>query len=174
MENLKCGKCCACEKEDETVRNFITLDKKTPVTPGGWGCFVCGLPPEGAIAVLCDDCLDHWTSGKRELKFACLGYPGANRRIEFAELTTNFAHDLSKHPEAEAMNFIETACADENLNWDLALAHFREIRSFYQELSETFGANTSLALEHVFKPLSARYHSGERTQQLYEQMMNLS
>lgn len=87
--------------ESDSVRNAITLNKKSPETKGGWGCFVCDLQPFGAVAVLCDDCLDKFFDQKIEIKFACLGYPGENRRIEIEKLTEDFDHDLSKHPEEE-------------------------------------------------------------------------
>jgi hypothetical protein len=99
MDNLNLGKCCCCEKENETVRNAITLDKKSPVTPGGWGCFICDLPPQGAVAVVCDDCLEKIMIKESKIKFACLGYPGENRRLEIEKLTEDFSHDMSKHPE---------------------------------------------------------------------------
>ena len=104
MENESLGKCCICETENESVRNLITLDKKIPDESlrGGWGCFVCGLPAHGAVAVLCDECLNlEIESGKEpmEVKFACIGYPKENRRVEIEKLTTDFRHDLSKHSE---------------------------------------------------------------------------
>jgi len=106
-EDLKLGKCCICEQENESVRNLITLHKKSLDEKGGWGCFTCGLPSRGAVAVLCDDCLDKTTGDKAvEIKFACLGYPGENRRIEMDKLTEEFDHDMSKHPEENRMNFI--------------------------------------------------------------------
>ncbi len=99
MENLNLGKCCSCEKEHPSVRNAITLDKKTPEAKGGWGCFVCDLEPLGAVAVLCDECLDKMVQNQTVIKFACLGYPGENRRIEIEKLTEEWKHDMSKHPE---------------------------------------------------------------------------
>ncbi len=111
MENdtAKLGKCCICETENESVKNLITLHKKIPDSEknGGWGCFVCGLPASGAVAVLCDDCLDKTIAKKVEIKLACLGYPGENRRIELDKLTEEFDHDLSKHPEErDAINVL--------------------------------------------------------------------
>src|SRR5215204_6029544 len=108
-ENLSLGKCCLCEVENESVRNIMTLHKKIPddVKNGGWGCFVCGLEPRGAVAVLCDGCLNKTIDdSKTEIKFACLGYPGENRRIEMEKLTEDFDHDMTKHPEENQMNFI--------------------------------------------------------------------
>ena len=101
-DDLKLGKCCICELENDSVRNMMTLDLKTlPGEKGGWGCFQCGKPAEGAVAVLCDECIDKYFVKKVEIKFACLGYPGENRRIEIEKLTESFEHDMSKHPEAE-------------------------------------------------------------------------
>ena len=100
MENLNLGKCCYCEQTGESVRNVITLDKKLPVkSTGGWGCFVCGLPPEGAVAVVCDDCLDKFVENQIALKYACVGDPGENQRIAVEELTETFEHDPSKHKD---------------------------------------------------------------------------
>lgn len=106
---MNLGKCCVCETSGKAVRNIITLDKKSPETKGGWGCFVCGLPSSGAVAVLCDECLEKTSAKESEIKFACLGYPGENRRIETDKLTEDFRHDLSKHPETLS-GMIE--CAD--------------------------------------------------------------
>lgn len=104
MEKMNLGKCCICETETDAVRNIISLDKKIPdeERSGGWGCFVCGLPARGAIAVLYDECLDK----KLEIKWACLGYPKENRRIEIEKLTVPFGHDLSKHSEENNQDFI--------------------------------------------------------------------
>lgn len=108
-EDTKLGKCCICEIENESVRNVMTLHKEIPPEEknGGWGCFVCDRPARGAVAVLCDDCLDN-TMGDQpvEIKFACLGYPGENRRIEIEKLTVDFDHDMSKHPEENQMFFV--------------------------------------------------------------------
>lgn len=59
------------------------------------------------------------------------------------------------------------------LDWDKALAHFREIRSRYQQLVGTPGVNAALALEHVFQPIAKRYYDGERSQQLFDEMMSV-
>lgn len=60
----------------------------------GWGCFVCGLPLNGAVAVVCDDCLE---SGA-EFQFVCTGYPGEDGRTPIGELSDEvFEHDLEVH-----------------------------------------------------------------------------
>jgi len=50
MDSL--GSCCACGKPDDgSVRNVLCLAFEAPKGFNGWGCFVCGIPSKGAIAV---------------------------------------------------------------------------------------------------------------------------
>jgi hypothetical protein len=97
-DDVKLGRCCICEVEDETVRNLLMLDKRSPEPGiGCWGCVQCELPVAGAVAVMCDRCVNELGV---EPVFACLGAPEENRRIPIAELPPeHFDHDLSKHPE---------------------------------------------------------------------------
>jgi len=90
------GSCCGCGS-DENVRNVIMLPKKAPRPDGAWGCVVCGLPNEGAIAVMCDACIDT----KQEPIRACFGAPGKNNRIDISKLVGDHEHDNSKHKEDE-------------------------------------------------------------------------
>jgi hypothetical protein len=94
-EPIDFGPCCFCEKTGPTVRNLIMLDKRAK-TPGNgcWGCLQCGLPLEGATAILCDQCID---AGCPPL-WAIVGEPAAGLRIPTSELTEPFEHDMSKHP----------------------------------------------------------------------------
>jgi len=92
------GTCCGCGGSIN-VRNIIMLDKRATVEGFGWGCFQCGLPMAGAVAVLCDACL-----GILEPKFACVGYPSENKRVPVEELTEAFEHDMSKHPRGKDVN----------------------------------------------------------------------
>lgn len=50
------GPCCICEEKKETVQNLFMLPWTAPTKGKGWGCTVCDLPPDGAVAVLCDEC----------------------------------------------------------------------------------------------------------------------
>lgn len=94
------GDCCACGENTPSVRNIICHDLKG-VSPGsGWGCVVCGLPPDGAVSVICDSCADR----KNEIKFVCVGYPARNERLLVADCREPFAHDLRFHPEVTAQN----------------------------------------------------------------------
>ncbi|MBS3915565.1 MAG: hypothetical protein KG003_13805 [Bacteroidetes bacterium] len=61
----------------------------------------------------------------------------------------------------------------ENLDWEKAKKHFDFIRQVYLDLEGFSGVNTSFALDFVFKPLAVRYNNGERTQELFEEMMNV-
>ncbi len=96
--DLKLGICCICLTEHPTVRNVLTLNVRAPVPGSGWGCFQCGLPMDGAIAVLCDGCLGEHIENKRPISLACVGKPTENQRIPLASLTEPFRHDMSKHP----------------------------------------------------------------------------
>lgn len=94
------GPCCICEGT-EGVHNIIMLEKKAPEGPGGWGCLQCGLPSEGASAVLCEPCFGKFRAKEVSLRFAVKGYIKEKGRIPFAELTGEHKHDPSKHPELE-------------------------------------------------------------------------
>ena len=88
------GPCCNCGRVDG-VRNIVMLSRRGPTPGRGWGCVVCGLPLDGAIAVMCDDCV-----GVGEPKFVCSGYPVTPGRVPFNELSPErFDHDPAKHPE---------------------------------------------------------------------------
>lgn len=90
------GACCACGKQDETVRNLIMLPEKAPVEGTGWGCSVCGLASDGAMAVICDRCL----LNKVEIRWAINGYATGCERIERGQLVGLHEHDQALH-EAE-------------------------------------------------------------------------
>ncbi|NET37401.1 MAG: hypothetical protein F6K19_36145 [Cyanothece sp. SIO1E1] len=96
---LDLGPCCACGKHDNTVRNMLMLEKLAPVPGKGWGCFVCDLPMNGALAIVCDQCLEN----KAELKQAIYDDPAKKLRCDIEELQGHFTHDLTKHePEIRA------------------------------------------------------------------------
>jgi hypothetical protein len=73
-------------------RNF---ERRPPEPAGhGWGCIVCGLPPDGAYAVLCDTCADRYAEDPAILTTACAGYP-VEGRVAIADLPPGpFDHDL--------------------------------------------------------------------------------
>ncbi len=90
---IKLGPCCACGENLQDVRNVVMLHHRAPVPFTGWGCVVCDLPADGAVAVLCDRCL----LTHAEIKDACHGYASEGRRVSLKSLTEPFDHDRSKH-----------------------------------------------------------------------------
>jgi len=59
------------------------------------------------------------------------------------------------------------------MDWEKAKEHFDEKRKIYQDLEGRIGVNTTLALRMVFDPLALRYNKGERSQELYDEMMDV-
>ena len=60
------------------------------------------------------------------------------------------------------------------MDWDKAKAHFDEVRRQYQDMEGMPGVNTTFALRVVFDPLALRYNNGERSQDLYDDMMGIA
>lgn len=90
------GPCCNCGR-NEGVRNIVMISRRGPARGCGWGCVVCRLPLDGAIAVVCDDCID--VSPPR---FVCAGYPVTLERVAFDALSPEpFDHDPTKHPDKD-------------------------------------------------------------------------
>lgn len=87
------GSCCACGEEGPSVRNVIALQLKASVPGTGWGCFVCDLPADGAVTVVCDRCI----ADQREPVYACDGHPAAKKRIRISELVGSHKHDPATH-----------------------------------------------------------------------------
>ena len=86
------GTCCICGGR-ERVTTLLTLSVKGKVSGHGWGCVVCNLPSDGAVAVLCEICRPLYQSGEKKLLIACMGYPATEGRIPISELTTPHMHD---------------------------------------------------------------------------------
>lgn len=57
--------------------------------------------------------------------------------------------------------------------WVRAKEHFDAIMRTYTELVGTPGVAVGPALMLTFEPLLRRYNSGERTQELYDEMMGV-
>lgn len=92
---LDLGPCCACEGS-EGVRNVLMLPYRAPTPGHGWGCFQCGLPLDGAVAVICDGCM----RGQVEIKHVCTGRPAEGGRTSISLVKGHhFDHDLTRHPE---------------------------------------------------------------------------
>jgi|GEM_PF-2458748 len=62
------------------------------------------------------------------------------------------------------------------MDWDAAKKHFDEARIQYQELEGMPGmpgVNAIFALRLTFDPLAKRYNAGERTRELYDEMLSV-
>ena len=79
------------------VRNVIMLARKALEPGSTWNCFVCKPDGQGAIAVVCDDCLQK----RKEIKFAVVGYVAEKRRIPIEQLTEPFGHNVGLHEADE-------------------------------------------------------------------------
>ena len=99
IHSVNLGPCCGCETLFN-VRNSIMLDTQCAVPGRGWGCLVCSLPANGAVVVLCDECLDLYRKGQPLNTVAmskCRGNPAADGREAFDEYYGEHKHDLAKH-----------------------------------------------------------------------------
>jgi hypothetical protein len=91
------GPCCACGQSGPAVRNILMLPQKAPIAGHGWGCVQCGLPSDGAVAIVCDDCLQD--DALPPLQWACCGFPATDGRVPITELIGHHEHNLDLHPE---------------------------------------------------------------------------
>ena len=91
------GTCCACETTGESVRNLVFLPELAPVAGTGWGCVVCGLGADGAMAVICDACLD----SHAEIRFAMSGLAIGRLRIKRSMLEGVHEHNQERHRTEE-------------------------------------------------------------------------
>ena len=98
------GPCCACEKAGPH-RNIVMMHFTSPIEGVGWGCVICGLPADGAVAVLCDDCIEEGRQHQGdEIKSVVLGYPENGERIGVDEYQhRDFDHSPDLHRIYEEM-----------------------------------------------------------------------
>lgn len=99
-DKIDLGACCACQQPITTgSQTIVMFNLETPYSGTGWGCFQCGLPSNGASAVLCDSCTRGYAKGTVEIKEYIAGRPTEKKRGPIAELTKTFAHNMQFHPE---------------------------------------------------------------------------
>jgi hypothetical protein len=93
------GDCCHCLRpclEVGAIVNLIFLKQRAPVAGTGWGCKTCGIPEDGAMAVLCEEC--HKES--KPILYACIGLVIENNRVPIESLSKEpFEHNVHAHPE---------------------------------------------------------------------------
>jgi hypothetical protein len=101
------GPCCVCCCQ-ENVRNIWMLNLKGP--HNGWGCFVCHLPAQGAIAIICDLCAERdYTLRVDDLVAILDGQTKAGRApLPAINDRIPFLHDLRHHlDEAESVHWFD-------------------------------------------------------------------
>ena len=109
LDSLDLGACCACGKTGADVRNLISLPRWAPVPGTGWGCVVCGLTADGAMAVICDSCLDM----KAAIRFVVSGYLAGKERLPFDQLGGEiFGHNTRGHALFDARERYEYSYPD--------------------------------------------------------------
>jgi len=95
--------CCNCCKRGRHT-NIATLPRRALEPGKGWGCAICGLPPDGAVAILCDVCIE--LPGPP--RYACAGFLVEEERIAYTDLPPgDFEHDLEVHAADSAPLFCE-------------------------------------------------------------------
>lgn len=57
------------------------------------------------------------------------------------------------------------------MDWIKCERHFRSVMGHYGQLAGAPGVNVMPALAMVFQPLLKRFEEGERTQELYDEML---
>lgn len=120
MEKANFGTCCACGTS-ENVSSVVLLDKRSPYGHG-WGCFLCGLSQDGAIAVVCEKCADEGVPLREFVR----GEVANGERASYEELTTAppFEHDPAFHPELQEDPVV---LVDENTGEQITDSQLREI-----------------------------------------------
>jgi hypothetical protein len=97
--HIQPGACCHCQRDVTEVGglvNLVFLKRRAPVAGTGWGCCICGIPEDGAIAILCNECFQ---AGKPIL-FVCEGLVLENKRTPIESLSEIvFDHNVHNHPE---------------------------------------------------------------------------
>lgn len=111
--DLDFGACCACGSRVH-VRNFILLPFRTPVPGTGWGCATCGLPADGALSVVCDDCAGK--GGEIDLKYMVVGFVSEQMRCEIDCDMEPFEHDAGNHGYGPAIDGFDIAGLREGLD----------------------------------------------------------
>ena len=71
------------------------------LTPGkGWGCVQCGLPSDGAVAAICDQCAEN---DHVEIRYVFDGYITERKLVPIDELPkVPHEHNMEFHPETFA------------------------------------------------------------------------
>jgi hypothetical protein len=76
------------------VRNIVMLNRRASMPGTGWGCFVCGLPSDGASYLACDKCIENDAKPREVVR----GYAANGERELIENLSPEpFEHDMTLH-----------------------------------------------------------------------------
>lgn len=93
------GPCCACGRpNDRSVRYLVMLGFEAPEGFNGWCCVVCGIPPRGAQAVICEGCIAAGNVEPRWIMGGVYATDGVRVPLDGYERVP-FTHNLALHPE---------------------------------------------------------------------------
>ena len=81
---LNLGTCCVCRRTIDVV-NIVNLPYKTFIPGTGWGNVEYNLPADGAVAVVCNSCIEGFDL--EDLVDVVYDYPSQKQRKSFSELT---------------------------------------------------------------------------------------
>lgn len=87
------GPCCACGAVGRPLNCFVQINKKMPEPGTGWGCFICGLPMDGALAAICSEC----ANALRAPTHIVVGFVHEGRRVPISDLNEEFHHIEAHH-----------------------------------------------------------------------------
>lgn len=95
---------CSWCGQTRVCRNIVLIDRLAPSPGKGWGCLICGLPEDGAIAVGCEECMADGAH-ERTPTWVCSGWAApadgvAPERVRYADLPDGvFEHRMHFHEE---------------------------------------------------------------------------
>jgi hypothetical protein len=91
------------------VQNLVMLPWRAPIDGTGWKCEYCQLPADGALAVVCDRCIE---SGRIPSR-ACYGKPEDNQRIKIEQLQDRPFEHLSECRLGDPNDVQDLVCSEE-------------------------------------------------------------
>jgi hypothetical protein len=81
------GACCACRRLRE-LSYVIEVEQLAPRPGRGWDCRRCGLPADGALAAICEEC----ARTRRQIRDVCQSWVWEEGRVARGRLRGRFAH----------------------------------------------------------------------------------
>jgi hypothetical protein len=88
-----------CGQENDSVRTMIYLPFRAPLAGTGWCCGMCRTDYDGAIAVLCDECLER-KDPIAQLRWVVCGPIHSLERIAIEDAPRErIEHDVEQHAE---------------------------------------------------------------------------